>query len=53
MKLEIKNRFSGSVIFSLECNSWRVCVEAAVKSDAYLGDADLSGADLRGAFSAN
>ena len=65
MKLfEIKNRFTGSVMFSLETDSIKLCVEAAVKTGAdlrgaylgganlrgaYLGGADLGGADLRGA----
>ena len=64
MKFEIKNRFTGSVIFSLETESLRLCVEAAYKSgvdlrganlrdadlrDADLRDADLCGADLCGA----
>ena len=61
---EIKNRFNGSVIFSLECKSFKVCVEAKIKLDANLyganlfranlsranlSGADLSGADLSGA----
>ena len=64
MRFEIKNRFTGSVLFSLETNSMKLCVEAAVKSGAdlvgaylrgaylvgaYLGDADLRGAYLGGA----
>ena len=32
MKFEIKNRFTGAVIFSFECESLKVCVEAAVKA---------------------
>ena len=50
MKIEIKNRFSGSVIFSIEMDSWKLAVEAAIKSGASLNDADLSDADLRGAY---
>lgn len=56
---EIKNRFTGSVIFSLECGSLKLCVEAAVKGgadlcnanlgNANLGNADLGKANLRGA----
>ena len=42
MKFEIKHRFSGAVLFSLETDSLRLCVEAAVKSGS-----DLSGSDLR------
>jgi len=49
MNFEIKNRFSGSVIFSLECDSWKLCVEAAVKSSADLSGANLYGANLYGA----
>jgi uncharacterized protein YjbI with pentapeptide repeats len=49
MKFDIKSRWSGSVLFSLETESLRVAVEAAVKSGADLRGADLSGADLRGA----
>jgi hypothetical protein len=60
MKFEIKNRFTGSVIFSLETESTKLCVEAAYNSradlsgadlsGAYLSRADLSGADLSGAY---
>jgi uncharacterized protein YjbI with pentapeptide repeats len=55
MKFEIKHRFSGAVLFSLETDSLKLCVEAAVKSRAYLNGAylhgaDLSGADLSGAY---
>ena len=54
MKFEIKSRYDGRVLFSLETESLRSCVEAAVKSGArlsgaYLGGADLGRADLRGA----
>ena len=54
MLFEIKHRFSGSVLFSLETESLKLCVEAAVKDGAnlygaYLYGADLRGADLRGA----
>ncbi|HVL77609.1 MAG TPA: pentapeptide repeat-containing protein [Noviherbaspirillum sp.] len=54
MKFEIKSRFTGTVLFSLECGSLKLCVEAAVKSGAdlrgaNLGDANLYGANLRGA----
>ena len=60
MKFEIKHRFTGTVLFALETDSMRLCVEAAVKSGAdlrgaylrgaYLSDADLRGANLRGAY---
>ena len=46
---EIKHRFTGNVLFSLECGSLKICVEAAVKAKADLGGADLRGAYLRGA----
>ena len=32
MKFEIKHRFSGEVLFSLETDSPKLCVEAAVKA---------------------
>src|SRR3990167_6415388 len=65
MLFEIKNRFNGSVLFSLETESLKLCVEGAVKNkanlggaclgdanlrDAYLRDAKLGGADLRDAY---
>src|SRR3990167_6407634 len=55
MKFEIKNQYSGFVIFSLETDSLKLCVEVAIKSGsdlsgAYLSWADLSGSDLSGAF---
>jgi len=46
MKFEIKSRYTGNVIFSLECGSLKLCVEAAVKSRADLYGANLSGANL-------
>ena len=49
MKFEIKSRFSGAVLFSLETESIKLCVEAAVKSRADLRGANLDGADLYGA----
>ena len=54
MKFEIKQRFTGAVLFSLECEGFKVCVEAAVKaktnmSHSNLRNSDLSGADLSGA----
>ena len=47
---EIKSRRTREVLFSLECGSLKLCVEAAVKAQAYLGDADLRGAYLWGAY---
>ena len=46
MKIEIKNRFSGEIIFSVEAENWRFAVEAAIKSKANLSKADLSWANL-------
>jgi hypothetical protein len=51
MKLfEIKNRVSGKILFSLETESLKLTLEAAVKTGADLRGADLTGADLRGAY---
>jgi hypothetical protein len=50
MKFEIKHRISGAVIFSLECESMMLCVEAAVKSGASLDGAILIDASLDGAI---
>jgi len=46
MKIEIKHRISGIVLFSIEAESWKIAVEAAVKSRANLSGANLSGANL-------
>src|SRR5258708_7963194 len=51
---EIKSRWSGSILFSLECGSMKLCLEAAAKAKAdlrgaNLREADLSGANLSGA----
>ena len=46
MKFEIKNYLTGSILFSLETDNLKLCVEAAVKSGADLGDANLWGANL-------
>ena len=48
-RFEIKNRFTGKVLFSLECGSLKLCVEAAVEVGADLYGANLRGADLYGA----
>ncbi len=47
MKFEIKHRFNGSVLFSLECESLKACVVAAVGEGANLRGANLRGANLR------
>jgi hypothetical protein len=46
MKFEIKSWIDGSVLFSLETESLKLCVEAAVKSGANLDRASLDGANL-------
>ena len=46
MKFEIKHRFTGAVLFSLECERFKICIEAAVKAGANLAGADLAGAYL-------
>ena len=46
MKIEIKHRYNGSVLFALDIGSLKLAVEAAVKSRADLGSANLRGADL-------
>jgi hypothetical protein len=48
MRFEIKNKFSGSVIFSLETESLKLAMVVAVKQKINLSRADLSGADLSG-----
>ena len=45
MKFEIKSRSTGSVLFSLEAESMRLCVEAAVKSRANLSGASVARED--------
>ena len=49
MKFEIKSWFDGRVLFALETDSMKLCVEAAVKQRAYLRGAYLRGAYLQGA----
>jgi hypothetical protein len=49
MLFEIKHKYDGHVLFSVECGSLNLCVEAAVKSRADLRHADLSSADLSSA----
>ena len=49
MKIEIKARVTGHIIFSAEAASLRFALEAAVKSRANLTEADLAEADLAGA----
>jgi uncharacterized protein YjbI with pentapeptide repeats len=49
MKFEIKHRLSGDVLFSLETDSIKLCVEAAIKSKINLSSADLRSANLSSA----
>ena len=51
VKFEIKNRWTGSVLFEYEKenNTIKETVEKAVEEGANLGGADLEGANLRGA----
>ena len=49
MIFKIKNRFTGHVLFSLETESLKLCVEAAVNDGANLDGANLDGANLDGA----
>jgi len=49
VKFEIKSRFSGEILFSVETETLKLAVEAAYKSGAYLGGANLEGANLEGA----
>jgi hypothetical protein len=49
MKVEIKNRWNGEVLYSGEHADIKEAVEAAVKAGANLRDADLRDADLAGA----
>jgi hypothetical protein len=49
MKFEIKSWITGGALFSIETDSWKLAVEAAVKSRADLSGANLSGANLSGA----
>ena len=49
MLLEIKHRYSGSVLFSIEIGSLKMAVEAAIQSKINLQDANLQGAKLQGA----
>ena len=49
MKIEIKSRFTGNVLFAIEAENWKIALELAVKSGANLSGANLYGADLSGA----
>ena len=49
MKIEIKHRVNGSILFSGEFGSTKIAVVAAIRGGADLQGADLQGADLQGA----
>ena len=49
MKIEIKHKSTLAVLFSLETESLKLCLQSAVKSDADLSGANLSDANLSGA----
>ena len=49
MNFEITHRFSGAVLFSGDFDTFRFCVEAAIRANVNLRRADLCRADLRGA----
>ena len=49
MKIEIKHRFSGSVLFSCEADSMKSAVKLAIEAKADLSWANLSRANLSGA----
>ena len=46
MKFQIKNRFTGNILFSVETDSWKLAVEAGIKAKANLSWANLSKANL-------
>ena len=51
MKIEIKARFDGSLLFAHDCpeNNIKITVQGALAAKANLGGANLRGANLRGA----
>ena len=46
MKFEIKHRFSGEILCSVEAESWKLAIEGAIKQKADLSSANLSYANL-------
>jgi uncharacterized protein YjbI with pentapeptide repeats len=46
MKFEIKHRLTGAILFSLETESFKLCVEAAIKAGSNLSGSDLSYSNL-------
>ena len=49
INIQIKNRFTGSIIFESEKTTWKEAVEEAKANGISMRGADLYGADLRGA----
>ena len=49
MKIQIKNRLDGSIIFECEADSVKVVAKLALESGANLSSADLSSANLSSA----
>ena len=49
IKFQIKNRWTGNILFEYESQTLKETVVKAIKSGANLSDADLRDADLRGA----
>ena len=49
MNFQITHKTTGSVLFELECENLKLCVQEAVKSGANLSGAKLTGANLTGA----
>ena len=45
--IEIKNRWNGSILFQFECETILDCLKEAIKANADLSGANLSGADLK------
>ena len=52
MKIQIKHRFFGNILFELEKdnNTIKITLETGISTNANLEGADLEGADLRGAY---
>ena len=50
MNFQITHKTTGAVLFELECENLKLCVEEAVKSGVNLRGAHLIDANLRGAY---
>jgi len=50
MKIEIKSRWDGKVLFKVEAESLKAALEIGVNKNANLEGANLGGANLRGAY---